>query len=550
MSGDSTFILNSSASPARSFALSLDPCAYDTLLDTFGLGLTTSTPEARASPNGEEEERESNPPAAVDDAREDDGLAPIERDRLERMRRNGEEMRRMGIVDSVYRLAGGAVGKPKAPEQETEPGDDVIIIEDDDEDEDGDVNAEEATRDETGLGCKRCRFSKRGCYDSADGKGKGCRGDATLGPLSLQRESGAPKKRKGIAREHNANPIMSPRSKRRRSAPAKYESGAATEAERRSPTVIPARKHAPRPDDEKKKDRKNKKKLSSVPGYPGIRVSNYTGRFCATIGSGSKPNRLYLGTVDTLKEAKELYNEEARKRGKPEYWLLEAPKINKISTAVPGLPNINLLTADGKFMMQFTHSAGSVYTKPKSGVWIRTDTMDEAVKAYNEERVEHRLSTHKITAEHRAVVEEMQRRRKLFVAERSKRREKLGRQPAAAPVTRACSKVPAPPPKPGKTRPARATAPPTPKPGRDARESAPTPNPEPVERGAAAAGAAAEAAGAAAAPAPVTPAPPADSADVRRLREQVIELQDMNRSLLGIAQRAMSMAAKNAEMMS
>jgi len=37
---------------------------------------------------------------------------------------------------------------------------------------------------------------------------------------------------------------------------------------------------------------------------------------------------------------------------------------------------------------------------------------------------------------------------------------------------------------------------------------------------------------------------------VRRLREQVIELQDMNRSLLGIAQRAMSMAAKNAEMMS
>ncbi|ACO69700.1 predicted protein [Micromonas commoda] len=546
MSGDSTFILNSSASPARSFALSLDPCAYDTLLDTFGLGLTTSTPEARASPNGEEEERESDPPAAVDDAREDDGLAPIERDRLERMRRNGDEMRRMGIVDSVYRLAGGAVGKPKAPEQKTEPGDDVIIIDDEDEEEDDDVNVEEATRDETGLGygCKRCRFSKRGCYDSADGKGKGCRGDATLGPLSLQRESGAPKKRKGIAREHNANPIMSPRSKRRRSAPAKYESGAATEAERRSPTVIPARKHAPRPDDEKKKDKKNKKKLSSVPGYPGISVSNYTGRFCATIGSGSKPNRLYLGTVDTLKEAKELYNEEARKRGKPVYRLLEAPKINKISTAVPGLPNINLFTADGKFVMQFTHSAGSVH--------LRADTLDEAVKAYNEERVEHRLSTHKITAEHRAVVEEMQRRRKLFVAERSKHRESTPPMPApaAAPVTRACSKVPAPPPKPGKTRPARATAPPTPKPGRDARESAPTPNPEPVERGAAAAGAAAEAAGAAAAPAPVTPAPPADSADVRRLREQIIELQDMNRSLLGIAQRAMSMAAKNAEMMS
>ena len=37
---------------------------------------------------------------------------------------------------------------------------------------------------------------------------------------------------------------------------------------------------------------------------------------------------------------------------------------------------------------------------------------------------------------------------------------------------------------------------------------------------------------------------------MRRLREQVIELQDMNRSLLGIAQRAMSMAAKSAETMS
>ena len=625
MSGVSTFILNSSASPARSHALSLDPCAYDTLLDTFGLGLTASTPEARASPNGEEEERESDPPAAVDDAHEDDGLAPIERDRLERMRRNGEEMRRMGIVDSVYRLAGGAVGKPKAPEQETEPGDDVIIIEDDDEDADGDVNAEEATRDESGIGygCKRCRFSKRGCYDSMDGKLKGCRGDAALGPLYLQRESGAPKKRKGIACDREANPIMSPRSKRRRAAPAKYESGAATEAEPASPpkvppktkkswtaaipgvsnirltsnrrytvgihrgkvkngyigtvdtlkeavelyneeaktlgrptkelpgdieppepdrilTVIPARKHAPRPDKEKKKHRKNE--LSTVPGYLGIRVSNYNGRFNATIGYGCKPNRLYLGTRDTLKEAVQLYNEEARKRGKPVYRLpsnhtLEARDINKISTAVPGLANINLLTADGTFAMQFTHSDGSVR--------LLADTLDEAVKAYNEERVEHRMSTHKITAEHRAVVEEMQRRRKLFVAARSKRRDKLARQPAAAPVTRTHSKVPAPPPA-EKTRPARATGPPRPKSGRDARESAPTPDPAPFEMGAAAA----EAAEAGAAEAPVTPAPPADSTDVRRLREQVIELQDMNRSLLGIAQRAMSMAAKSAETMS
>ena len=159
MSGDSTFLFNSSASPARSFALSLDPCAYDTLVDTFGLGLTEHA-GGEGEPDGAEEERESDPPAAVDDAHDDDGLAPIERDRLERMRRNGEEMRRLGIVDSVYRLSDGAA-EAKAPEQKTEPRDDVIIIDDDDEDED--VIAEEVTRDETGLGygCKRCRFSKR-----------------------------------------------------------------------------------------------------------------------------------------------------------------------------------------------------------------------------------------------------------------------------------------------------------------------------------------------------------------------------------------------------
>ena len=60
----------------------------------------------------------------------------------------------------------------------------------------------------------------------------------------------------------------------------------------RIPTVIPARKHAPRPDEEKEKDKKYEKKLSGVPGYPGIRVSNYTGRFSATINT--KPNRVYL----------------------------------------------------------------------------------------------------------------------------------------------------------------------------------------------------------------------------------------------------------------
>ena len=127
----------------------------------------------RGSPNGEEEERESDP-TAVDDAHEDDGLAPIERDRLERMRRNGEEMRRMGFVDPSTDSQAAPSGTQRHPSKDR-ARDDVIIIEDDDEDEDGDVNAEEATRDESGIGygCKRCRFSKRGCYDSMDGKLKG-----------------------------------------------------------------------------------------------------------------------------------------------------------------------------------------------------------------------------------------------------------------------------------------------------------------------------------------------------------------------------------------
>ena len=63
----------------------------------------------------------------------------------------------------------------------------------------------------------------------------------------------------------------------------------------------------------------------------------------------------------------------------------------------------------------------------------------------------------------------------------------------------------------------------------------------------------------AAAAAPVTPAPRVDSrisrsslaeAEIsKRLKDQVNELQDMNRSLLDMAQRAMSMAAKNAQTM-
>ena len=72
MSGESTFVLDSTVSPARSFALSFDPGAFDTLMDTttllketFGLAM----PEARGSPNAEEERR-ADPPAAVEEEEE------------------------------------------------------------------------------------------------------------------------------------------------------------------------------------------------------------------------------------------------------------------------------------------------------------------------------------------------------------------------------------------------------------------------------------------------------------------------------------------------
>ena len=69
-----------------------------------------------------------------------------------------------------------------------------------------------------------------------------------------------------------------------------------------------------------------------------------------------KPDRLYLGTVDTLREAVELYNKEAKKRGKPIQPLfddkLDVPELNKQSTVVPGLKGINMMTPDGKFMAQ------------------------------------------------------------------------------------------------------------------------------------------------------------------------------------------------------
>ena len=253
MSGESTFVLDSTVSPARSFALSFDPGAFDTLMDTttllketFGLAM----PEARGSPHAEEERR-ADPPAAVEEEEEEEeedeeDIVPYERERLEQMRRNDEVMRRLGITESVNKLEGKA-----APPPEKNP---VIIIDDDEDDEakndteDEDEEEEEDDDDETGgiYGCNRCRFSRKGCYDTPDGKVKGCHPDAHLGPLYLQGlpkrasvPADAPKKKRKVVYEHEVPPIFSPRTKRPRLVPAKYEGGAAARADRASSPKVP-----------------------------------------------------------------------------------------------------------------------------------------------------------------------------------------------------------------------------------------------------------------------------------------------------------------------
>ena len=601
MSGESTFVLDSTVSPARSFALSFDPGAFDTLMDTQTLLKETfgqAMPEARGSPHAEEERRADPPTAVEEEEEEEDVIVPYEREGLERMRRNDEEMRRLGIAESVNKLEGKA-----APPPEKNP---VIIIDDDEDDEakddTDDEDEEEDEDDETGgIGCNRCRFSRKGCYDTPDGKVKGCHPDAHLGPLYLQGlpkrvsvPADTPKKRKKVVYEHEVPPILSPRTKRPRLVPEKFKAPKEFSTRNRPrrfaipglhnimadnngryrvqiynrisvylgtvctlkeavevynkearrlgkptqempagyvgvpPTVTRAPKHTSSPNDQNK--------YTTVPGYSGVREST-SGRFNVTIVG--KPGRLYLGTVDTLREAVELYNKEAKKRGKPTQPLfddkLDVPEVNKMSTVVPGLKGINMMTVDGKFMVQ-------IYQGGQGFQVGNFDTLDEAVKEQNAAGAA-RFSewvTRKITAEHRAVVKEMQRKRELIIAEKAKSRKKLAKQKPAPAITR---HRPRPEPAAKKATPPRAKTPP-----RFAlvpQESTPTSVPKPKEGAAAAA--------------PVTPAPRVDSrisrsslaeAEIsKRLKDQVIELQDMNRSLLDIAQRAMSMAAKNAQTM-
>ena len=129
-------------------------------------------------------------------------------------------------------------------------------------------------------------------------------------PEQLKRKSFAVPGYHHIRRTYPA-PIMSPRTKRPRLVPAKYDGGAAARADRASSPKVP-----PKP---------KEKKLTPVPGLRCIflkRNGRYEVHFrrrkgeCLK-GSYRSQQHTYLGTVDTLEEAVEIYNKEARRLGLP-----------------------------------------------------------------------------------------------------------------------------------------------------------------------------------------------------------------------------------------
>jgi hypothetical protein len=270
------------------------------------------------------------------------------------------------------------------------------------------------------------------------------------------------------------------------------------------PTVTRAPKHTSSPND------KNKYSYTTVPGYHGIRELN-SGRFQVTITG--KPGRLCLGTVDTLREAVELYNKEAKKRGKPIQPLpddkLDVPELNKMSTVVPGLKGINMMTVDGKFMAQFYQGSQGF----RVGVY---DTLDEAVKEQNAAGAA-RLSewvTARITAEHRAVVKEMERKREVFIPKKTKMTTRQHDKAHAPAITRL---RPRPEPAAEKARPKRARTP---------KRPAGVAPAEMTSTG-----------GASAAAAAAAPAHLDESAELDRLREENEQLLEINESLIAMAAR-------------
>ena len=236
--------------------------------------------------------------------------------------------------------------------------------------------------------------------------------------------------------------------------------------------------------------------------------------------------------MDTLHGALWLYNTEARKIGKPTQTLpdgfspvvksesiptheLHVPELNNKSTAIPGLININFITADGTFKIGFS--------TPSSGyVSSHADSLDEAVKAYNEARSKGGLSTHTITAEHRAVVKEMQRKREVFIPKPSKKRKMTARQYDKAHAAATTRLRPRPKPAAEKARPKRAKT---------------------LKRPAGVAPAEMTSAGGASAAA-AAPAHLDQSAEMNRLREENEQLLEINESLIAMVQRVMGMAAR------
>ena len=274
-------------------------------------------------------------------------------------------------------------------------------------------------------------------------------------------------------------------------------------------TVTRAPKHTSSPNDQKKK------KYTAVPGYRGIRVSSTSGRF--ELRGCGKHDILYR-TVDTLREAVELYNKEAKKRGKPTQPLfddkLDVPELNKMSTVVPGLKGINMMTVDGKFMAQFYQGSQGF----RVGVY---DTLDEAVKEQNAAGAAQTSEwvTARITAEHRAVVKEMERKREVFI---SKKRKMTTRQHDKAHAPAITRLRPRPKPAAEKARPKRAKT---------------------LKRPAGVAPAEMTSAGGASAAA-AAPAHLDQSAEMNRLREENEQLLEINESLIAMVQRVMGMAAR------
>ena len=324
----------------------------------------------------------------------------------------------------------------------------------------------------------------------------------------------ASEKKQSVEHEHKTDPDLAPDAKRQCLALAEFEAP-------KTATAV----HG------KGKDKWTKTAIPA--GLKNIKLTKNGGRYSVCI---YKRKNVQLGVMDTLHGALWLYNTEARKIGKPTQTLpdgfspvvksesiptdeLHVPELNNTCTAIPGLNNINFMTADGSFRMAFqTPSSGYVSS--------HADSLDEAVKAYNEARSKCGLSTHTITAEHRAVVKEMERKREVFITKPPKKRKMTARQYDKAHAAATTRLRPRPKPSAEKVRPPRAKTPK--KPAGAAKESAPA---EMTSAGGASAVAAA-------------PAHLDQSAELDRLRDENEQLLEMNESLLAMAQRVMGMAAR------